>query len=64
MGEGGPSKLLGCCWLVNPVSGMHSMTGQMRQTTGGTGVWCIDVWCVNRTMSMCVCFEVNCRWYK
>ena len=56
MGDGGRSTLLGFCWLVNPVGGMHSMTGQMRQTTGGTGVWCIDVWCVNRTMFMCVCF--------
>ena len=31
------------------------MIGQMRQTTGGTGVWCIDVCWVNRTMFMCVC---------
>ena len=40
------------------------MTGQMRQTAGGTGVWCIHVWCVNRKMFTCACFEVNCRWYK
>ena len=40
------------------------MTRQMRQTTGGTGVWCIDMCWVNRTMFMFACFEVNCRLYK
>jgi len=61
VGDGGRSTLLGFCWLVNPVGGMHSMTGQMRYTTGGTGVWSTDVWCTNRSLFMYVCFEVNCQ---
>lgn len=64
VGDGGRYTLLGFRWLVNPVGGMHSTTGQMRHSTGGTGVWYRDVQCMNRRMFMCVCFEVLCPCYQ
>jgi len=65
VGDGGQSTLLDSCWPVNPVGGMHSTTGHMRLSAGGTGVRCMDVRCMNRRMFMCVCFfQVHCQWYQ